>query len=229
MKGIWTWTFALIAALGLAACDQSHRSSGSSGSNWLTCETVQDCSEAPEAARCSAEGFCEDARGQRIAISTDAGVPKDAETEMVMPPMGDSGNPEPTPTEPMEPAPVPVEPHKLADVPAGGTATVSLHLYVSNQSFENDLVDIAVEIAGTRVVTGDFAVEGQHNWYAFDIQVPAGSLEIAVDSDAGDAEHRETIEVPAERWVVIDYWYYPDDPKGKYFTLSVHEQPVGFD
>jgi hypothetical protein len=38
----------------------------------------------------------------------------------------------------------------------------------------------------------------------------------------------QQIEVPAERWVVVDYWY-PDETESGHFTIAVHDQPVSFE
>jgi hypothetical protein len=130
-----------------------------------------------------------------------------------------------------EPAADPaIEPFKLTDLPAGGAATV-LHLYVSNQSFAEPLVDISVSLTNVQVVTGDFAVEGQHNWYAFDIAVPTGTLELyALSFTPSEAINlTQQIDVPAERWAVLNYWYYPDDSEGRHFTLTMSDTPVSFD
>ena len=47
-----------------------------------------------------------------------------------------------------------------------------LHFYVSNQSFDLDPVDIDVYVDDVKLITGDFLVEGQHSWHAYD-QAPA--------------------------------------------------------
>lgn len=44
----------------------------------------------------------------------------------------------------------------------------------------------------------------------------------------GKTELTETIDVPGERWAVLDFWFYTDEePEG--FTFSIHDRPVGFD
>lgn len=123
----------------------------------------------------------------------------------------------------------PLGPYKLGDVPAPvGTAGVPLHLYVSNQSVDRPLVEINVYIDGAYVVTGDFDVGGQHNWYEFEIAVPPGSLSVRAIMPEGSAQLDQEIEVPAERWAVLDYWFSPGEPEGEHFTLAVHDQPVTF-
>jgi hypothetical protein len=48
-------------------------------------------------------------------------------------------------------------------------------LYVSNQSFALDPVDIKVYIDGFLVVNRDFYVKGQHNWIRFQFQLGGGT------------------------------------------------------
>jgi hypothetical protein len=111
----------------------------------------------------------------------------------------------------------------------------NLVLYVSNQSFEHDRVDITVRIDGVLVVDQSFAVEGQHNWLEFPIKLPAGEHTLEAISGTG-VGLSEPVTVPdgEKRWVVLDYWYYPDRGDGSdvvdpSLTLTVHEEQVGFD
>jgi hypothetical protein len=49
-------------------------------------------------------------------------------------------------------------------------------------------------------------------------------------SEQGEAElFVMDIDGTTERWVVVDYWYYPDDAEGRHFTATVHDMPVAFD
>jgi hypothetical protein len=128
-----------------------------------------------------------------------------------------------------EPTLIPVAPRKVQDVPAAGVATTRLHLYVSNQSFERPWVDIGVFINDQRVVIGDFAVEGQHSFHEFDIEVPAGTLSISAfcfrGSEQGATILTQSLTVTTERWAVLNFW---TDPEAR-FTWTVHDQPVAFD
>lgn len=118
------------------------------------------------------------------------------------------------------------EPQKLADVPGPDSAT--LHLYVSNQSFDISPVDIDVWLEGTHVVAGGFDVEGQHNWILFDVAVPAGTRTLHAEGLGGSVSIDEAVAIPAERWGVLDFWYYPGDPTHPMFTWHLSERPVGF-
>jgi hypothetical protein len=336
-------------------CVRDHASPGdssSSGSNWLRCQDLADCSESYEAVACRSDGFCADSRGERISVRATAGGGHDA--QVAMPPSGsdaavpakcawgvdellreagviapnrrncgwywsttspsslagaltcfdsaiadeaavqisfnwcgdcwmrtthvvteggehfeivmeddgfgddqreatvrsceafvsDAEQLGPTCSGPVTryacseprsvsrelPADPPVEPFKLTDLPAASVPTV-LHLYVSNQSFAEPLVDIALSLADVQVVAGDFAVEGQHTWYSFDIVVPAGTLRLdALSFGVDEAVHfSQEISVPEERWAVVGYWYDPEESEGPHFTLTLSSTPVFFD
>jgi hypothetical protein len=133
-----------------------------------------------------------------------------------------------TRTPPSYPA---TEPLKISDVPsAPGAQRTTLHLYVSNQSSDDPLVNIRLQIDSLYVVQGYFAVAGQHNWYQFDIELPVGTREIGALTFKPDhaVSLNERVEVPGERWVVVDYWYAKGD-KEERFTLHVFDQPVMFE
>ena len=119
-----------------------------------------------------------------------------------------------------------VEPHQRLPYVEDG----NLQLYVSNQSFDVDPVDITVEIDGTVAVVGDFLVEGQHSWSLFEFDVAKGTHLLDARTTVGDAELSETFEVTADRYAVLSYWYYPDDPETpRMFSLYLLEEPPLFD
>src|SRR4029453_1490219 len=75
-------------------------------------------------------------------------------------------------------------------------------LYVSNQSFERDNVDIAVVIDGRPAGDGEFAVGNQHNWIEFRVALDDGEHALRVDSLDGDAILEERFKVKGKRWAV---------------------------
>jgi hypothetical protein len=105
----------------------------------------------------------------------------------------------------------------------------NLHLWVSNQSFEDDPVRVTVTIDGVEVITRPFTVEGQHNWILFPVKAPSGPHVVRAVSDTG-AELRQGITLPdvGRRYAVLDYWYYVDDGERR-FTWRVQATPIGFD
>ncbi len=83
-----------------------------------------------------------------------------------------------------------------------------LHLFVSNQSFDDPTVELTLSIDGTVLVSGPFDVESQHNWCEFLVKTSPGRHLLSVVSDTG-AEMREHFAVAKKgrRYAVIDYWY----------------------
>jgi len=115
------------------------------------------------------------------------------------------------------------------------TDAAALVLYVSNQSFDHDVVRIEVSVDDVLVVDADFAVEGQHNWVRFPLELPPGEHEITATSGT-DVSMTGSVVVPAgeRRWAVLNYWYYPDRGDGSdvvdpSFTFETFEESVAFD
>lgn len=121
--------------------------------------------------------------------------------------------------------------YQIGDVPANGAPTTTLHLYISDQSFDNPVADLRIYIEETEVVRGQFAVEQRDNPIPFDIEVPVGTLNLRAFSGYAGGEHVESIDVPAERWAVLDYYYSHDDSGRDFsgeeiFTLSIYAEPI---
>lgn len=106
----------------------------------------------------------------------------------------------------------------------------NLQLYVSNQSFDIDPVDIRVELDGALAVVGDFLVEGQHSWHVFRFDVSGGNVFLEARTIVGDAELTQTVDVTTDRYAVLDFWYYPGDADHpRKFSLSLFDEPPQFD
>lgn len=106
----------------------------------------------------------------------------------------------------------------------------AVKLWVSNQSFEDDPVHITIRLDGIPVVEEPFLVEGQHNWQSFTITgLAPGDHTVTAESDTG-ATGSWTLTLPADepRWLVVDYWHYPDDAAGRHFTFLESDEPVAF-
>lgn len=103
-----------------------------------------------------------------------------------------------------------------------------LHLWVSNQSFEDDRVTVTVSIDGTRLVDQPFDVQGQHNWVLFPVKLPAGSHEVTATSQTGAETHqRLTMPEKGRRYAVIGYWRDPGRD-GPHLDWLVRSHPIGF-
>jgi hypothetical protein len=145
-------------------------------------------------------------------------------------------SPQPTTTEPTGTATPTATP---TVTPAGSIAPIrlvdegddaaDLKLYVSNQSFADDPVHVTVTIDGVELIDQSFAVEGQHNWIDFAVDLPGGEHEIVATSDTG-VEFSETFNSSPTKlkYAVLDYWNY-EDAEGKYFSWNIQGTAIGFD
>jgi hypothetical protein len=97
---------------------------------------------------------------------------------------------------------------------------------VSNQSFAEPTIPITVTIDGKTVVSESFKVESQHNWIAFDLSLPAGNHEIIATSPNGTAMTKTITVADAPRWLVVNYWYSPEETR--HFDLTESDKPVAF-
>jgi hypothetical protein len=113
-----------------------------------------------------------------------------------------------TPNESTGPSSTPRVPQKVGELDAPSNVAVPFHVYVSNQSFDLDPVDVDLFVDGKKVVTGDFRVEGQHTWIEFDFTIAVGEHTIRAVTQKGNVERTETIEIPSgEHWAVVNFWY----------------------
>jgi len=109
-------------------------------------------------------------------------------------------------------------------------AVGTVRLWISNQSFEDDPVVVSISVDGAALVEETLFVEGQHNWVPFDIAglVP-GEHSITATSSTG-AGHVATFTLPEDepRWLVLDYWFYPEDADGRFFSFTESDHAVAF-
>ncbi|MDH4203025.1 MAG: hypothetical protein OEV87_09030 [Phycisphaerae bacterium] len=110
-------------------------------------------------------------------------------------------------------------------------------LYVSNQSFAVNPVDIQVFVDGKKVISEKFDVNGgkmpQHNWIPFHFKVNPGNYDLRVESKKGKAVLNTSFEIKDKHWAVIDYWNYPKvtggaGPTPPSFTFNIQNKPIGF-
>jgi hypothetical protein len=116
-----------------------------------------------------------------------------------------------------------------ADVKVVDEEEADLHLWISNQSFADDPVEITVQVDGVEVVDEPFDVESQHNWVLFPLELSPGRHVVTATSDTG-AEFRQEFRTPKnhdDRYAVLDYWNY-EDKEGRHFTWMVQREPVAF-
>lgn len=119
--------------------------------------------------------------------------------------------------------PTPAEP--LSDL-AVSEDEANVHLYVSNQSFQDRDVTVRVEVEGVAVVDQGFEVCGQHNWVPFPLLLEPGWHDL-VTTTPGALVTRSRVDVPeapGQRWVVVSHWT-EDTP---HLSVDVSAEPVGF-
>ena len=110
--------------------------------------------------------------------------------------------------------------------PAGGEVL----LWVSNQSVEDDTVDVTVTIDGQPVVADELKVENQHNWIGYYVTgLTPGEHQVAARSGTGaDFAGSFTLPEGEPRWLVVDYWFDPDNAEGRHFTFTESDHAVMF-
>jgi hypothetical protein len=104
-------------------------------------------------------------------------------------------------------------------------------LYVSNQSFAIDPVDIVVVIDGKCVVSQLFKCKDQHNWQKFCLSLAPGTHRLEVRSKIGDTQLSRSFEVSDKHWAVLNFWYYPKDafkPMDRQFSFDIQDEPMYF-
>lgn len=122
-------------------------------------------------------------------------------------------------------APLPPAQSQLLD-PRGNVV-----LYVSNQSFAIDLVDIRIWIDGECVVSDHFPVKDQHYHPSFRLRLSDGSHELVARSEKGGTSLTRTFTVSGKRWAVVSFWHYPKahyNPTPRHFYFVIQSEPIGF-
>lgn len=101
-------------------------------------------------------------------------------------------------------------------------------LYVSNQSFDMNVIDIRVRIDGELAITGDFDVEGQHSWHDFDFEFAQGAHVLTVTSEDTFASLEVPFTIDARKFGVLDFWYDAADDQPPTFAFDVSTERPQF-
>jgi hypothetical protein len=102
-------------------------------------------------------------------------------------------------------------------------------LWVSNQSYAINPVDICVEINGELVISSYFDVGTQHTFVPFKLRLNNGKHTIRIWSTKGAAELSMEFDLNNGRVGVITYWYYPEthyDPTPRKFDFKIQNAPL---
>lgn len=123
--------------------------------------------------------------------------------------------------------------------PSSGTKSALLDpegnftLYVSNQSFAIDPVDIKLSIDNQDVVDQDFYVKNQHkNWRTYRLSLNPGPHILRVESKRGNARLEKTFEVKGRHWAAVNFNYDRPTDYGqttKQFFFHISSKPIGFE
>lgn len=110
--------------------------------------------------------------------------------------------------------------------PANG----EVRLFVSNQSFDDDPVQISISVDGIEVVDDAFEVLDQHHFVGFIIRGldPGPHTITAVSGTGASMEGTFTSFADEPRWLSMNYWYYPATGEGRHFSLTEEAEPIEF-
>jgi hypothetical protein len=105
------------------------------------------------------------------------------------------------------------------------TEPVPVHLWVSNQSFDVDPVDIQIYVDEQQVVCDSFRVESQHSWILFELELDEGEHSLRAVGLDGQVELAEAFTVSNEHWGLVEFW---TEEGRNFFTFHVQDEPIYF-
>jgi len=104
-------------------------------------------------------------------------------------------------------------------------------LYISNQSFEEPLVDIQVVIDGQSIVKDEFEVKNQHYWKVYALNLPRGDHTLHAKAEKGITEINRSFKVSGNHWAVLNFWgngKNTDASKLRGLAFDIYDKPIGF-
>ena len=102
-------------------------------------------------------------------------------------------------------------------------------LYVSNQSFALDPVELKVYIDGVLAVNQNFHVKNQHNWVRFQFQLRSGTHRIRAVYTVGETQKEEFFTIEKPLWCVIDFYASKGPgPAAQSFNIMFFNHQVAF-
>jgi hypothetical protein len=109
---------------------------------------------------------------------------------------------------------------------------VKVHLYVSNQSFEDASTNITITIDKEEQFKDQCWVNSQHNWTLTELTLSKGDHKFQAYESVHDISFSKTVEILNEKWIVIEYWYYPAShysPTERHFSLKSYDEQIYFE
>ena len=103
-------------------------------------------------------------------------------------------------------------------------------LYVSNQSFAINPIDIKIYIDDMIAVNEEFDVGIQHTWKPFQFNLPTGTHKIKIESVIGNSILEKNFDIiDNKHWALAQYWYYPENSGGadlapKHFSFDIKNE-----
>jgi hypothetical protein len=113
---------------------------------------------------------------------------------------------------------------------ARGEPYYPLTLYVANQSFDVNPVDIKVTIDGATVATGTFYAGEGYNWRRFDLRLAAGRHVLRAVTRKGAAALKREFDVTGPRWLAVAYRNVSPSRGGRtvrHFACAIRDKPFG--
>ncbi|UCH78613.1 MAG: hypothetical protein JSU81_01290, partial [Candidatus Coatesbacteria bacterium] len=113
---------------------------------------------------------------------------------------------------------------------AAAAATYPLTLYVANQSFDLNPVDIKVTLDGDVVAQGIYFAATGRNWRRYDLSLGPGRHVLHAVTRKGAAGLRREFRVGGPRWAAVAFRFRsPAHGSGtiRYFYFDIRERPYG--
>jgi len=113
---------------------------------------------------------------------------------------------------------------------SASAATYPLTLYVANQSFDLNPVDIKVTLDGDVVAQGIFFAATGGNWRRYDLTLGPGRHVLHAVTRKGAAGLRREFTAAGPRWMAVAFRF--RSPAGgagtvRYFYFDIRERPYG--
>ncbi len=115
---------------------------------------------------------------------------------------------------------------------AGGASRPShtLTLYVANQSFDLNPVDIKVTLDGVKVLEGIFFAGYGRSWRRYEVELAAGAHVLRAMSRKGGVGLKRRFDVAGGRWAAVAFRYRSpahDKPAARHFAVTVRDRAFG--
>ena len=116
---------------------------------------------------------------------------------------------------------------------AGAAPAATQHpltLYVANQSFDVNPVDIKITIDGKTVAKGTFYAGEGHSWRRYDVRLAPGRHVLRAMTRKGAAALKREFDVAGPRWAAVAYRNVSPSRGGRtvrHFAFAIRDSPFG--